>query len=401
MNNNIVLSGGWGYGNLGDEAILISSINLIHKLYPHCHIDVLIYRECETVKYLKSLDYVDVKESTYALMYGIKYETFDFGESLLCEVAAPIKRRIKHIIDIIKRKYSNYKLLRNQESYLKQYSNVTKYVEDVFSNADMLIMSGGGYFNKWHKMLVSKLIELDTAKRLEKPVLFIGQTIGPFDSYSLEIARKNLDNVDGIFFRDIESITDVKGIKNLLPEVIPDIALYDSFVQEKEKYIVLVPFRTDLNKYIKPIVCNVQKIFKESHDIVKIVVSQQWPWAMQIAMSFYFELRANKIDAELVIPRDFFHLQKILASSEFVISQNLHGLILAYRGHTPVYSLNTRRKFVSFMHMIGYPNNMNDPSDIDDNCLYSAYMNRHQFSFDKLATFRQQIEDAFRKITKI
>ena len=31
----IILSGGWSYGNLGDEAILISSINLIHQKYRH------------------------------------------------------------------------------------------------------------------------------------------------------------------------------------------------------------------------------------------------------------------------------------------------------------------------------------------------------------------------------
>ena len=51
---HILISGGWGYRNLGDDAILVSSINLIQNCYPEAQISVLSYSKEETEKILNN-----------------------------------------------------------------------------------------------------------------------------------------------------------------------------------------------------------------------------------------------------------------------------------------------------------------------------------------------------------
>lgn len=43
MINNILLSGGWGYGNIGDDAILMASLQLLQKRYHEATITITSY----------------------------------------------------------------------------------------------------------------------------------------------------------------------------------------------------------------------------------------------------------------------------------------------------------------------------------------------------------------------
>ena len=44
---NILLSGGWGYGNLGDDAILEASVRILCNLYPQSKITIMSYEPCD------------------------------------------------------------------------------------------------------------------------------------------------------------------------------------------------------------------------------------------------------------------------------------------------------------------------------------------------------------------
>lgn len=68
----IILSGGWAYGNLGDEAILMASVKLLHQRFVDYTIVVLLYKKNETVKYLETLDYVQIGQSLHSYMYGVE-----------------------------------------------------------------------------------------------------------------------------------------------------------------------------------------------------------------------------------------------------------------------------------------------------------------------------------------
>jgi len=56
---------------------------------------------------------------------------------------------------------------------------------------------------------------------------------------------------------------------------------------------------------------------------------------------------------KLIIPESYTQLQDMLGECQVLISQNLHGLILAWRAGCASISINTKRKFISFMDQSG------------------------------------------------
>lgn len=395
----IILSGGWSYGNLGDEAILMASIELLHDKFPYHTITVLVYKENETIRYLQELEYVTIEQSLHSYMYGVEERLMRFGEGLVDEIKMPIERRLNNQLKPLREKAELKSFLKSPSEYLNKYVDAQEYFSNLCEGAEMYVMSGGGYFNNWKEMIISKYFEVSIAKSHHLNIYMVGQTVGPFNKYARQVYKLVLDNTDGCFFRDIESINDTKQLGyNCCNDVIPDLALGIETIYEKENYVVLIPFLTDLNRKMDDIVDNLRAISSDSGCKIIITVSQQWPWCMQIATSFYLALKAKGCDVKYVIPEDYKELESILSSARFVFSQNLHGLILAYRGHTPVVCLNNRRKFVSFMTTIGHEENLISPSNITKTNLYDAYKRRNRFDFGNCSEFQHQISKAFDKI---
>lgn len=391
----MILSGGWSYGNLGDEAIMMASIELLHQRFPEYKIVVLLYRRNETVKYLQELEYVEIGQSLHSYMYGVDEKRMKFGQCLIGELMLPIERRVSNQLIPLKRNSELKRFLKSPADFYKNYKAAKDYFCKICQEADMYIMSGGGYLNNWSEMIISKHLEVEIAKEHYMKTYMIGQTVGPFNNFAKEVYRLVLKNIDGCFFRDIESINDTKTLGHpCLERVIPDIALAQETLYEKEDTIVFVPFLTDLNLHMDDIIDNIQAVVADTGYKVVITVSQQWVWCMQIAMSFYVALKEKGVEAKFVIPEDYKELERVLSSAQFVFSQNLHGLILAYRGHTPVVSLNDRRKFVSFMKTIGHDENLIAPSNITKTNLYECFKRREVFDFAICKDFREQISDA-------
>ena len=392
---NIILSGGWSYGNLGDEAILMTSIKLLHDKFPKHKIIVLVYKKNETSKYLNQLEYVSIEQSLHSLIFGIKDQNMDFGNGLLDELKTPIKRRLNNLLKPIKDNYDLYKFLKNPSKFIERYQDKIKCFSNLCKKSNLYVMSGGGYINNWTEMIISKYCEVYIAKENNVKTCMIGQTVGPFNKIAKQVYKLILSNIDHCFFRDIESINDTEKFgHNCLSEIIPDLALGEETIYKKENYIVFIPFLTDLNQHMDTIVENINAIVLESKCKVIITVSQQWAWCMQIATSFYISLKNKNINTNFIIPDDYKELEKILSSAQFVLSQNLHGLILAYRGHTPVVCLNNRRKFVSFMKAINQMQNLIPPSNITQRNLYECYIRRNEFDFSKCKEFQEQINNA-------
>lgn len=394
----IILSGGWSYGNLGDEAILMASLYLLHEKFPHHTITVLVYKENETAKYLRQFEYVTIGQSLHSYMYGVREKAMNFGEGVIEEITQPIKRRLNNQWKPLKDKKELNDFLKSPSVYFSKYGDAGKYFSNLCEEADMYVMSGGGYFNNWNEMIISKYYEVILAKQHNLKTYMIGQTVGPFNKYARQIYKLVLDNIDNSFFRDIESIKDTRQLGfGCLEEVVPDLALGIETLCKKENNIVFIPFLTDLNRKMDEIVDNLKAIYLDSGCKIIITVSQQWPWCMQIATSFYLAVKAKGIDVKYVIPEDFKELETILSSAQFVFSQNLHGLIMAYRGHTPVVCLNNRRKFVSFMSTIGQEDNLITPSHITSTNLYEAYKRKDEFDFSNCIKFQKQIKMAIDK----
>lgn len=391
----LILSGGWSYGNLGDEAILMTSVKLLHQRFPEYMIMILLYKRNETVKHLEALDYVQIGQSLYSLMYGVHEEKIEFGESFFNELKLPIRRRLNHQLNPIRIKHKLKNFLKSTSEYYKKFGKAKEYFAILCGDAELYVMSGGGYFNNWYEMIISKLFEVRIAKEYGLKTFMIGQTVGPFNKYAREVYRLVLDNIDGCFFRDIESIKDTKSLGyNCLPNVVPDIALGEETLYVKSNYIAFIPSLTDLNRHMEDIIRNMQSIVAESGYKVIITVSQQWSWSLQVATSFYIAMINKGIEVKYVIPEDYKELERILSSAQFVFSQNLHGLILAYRGHTPIACLNNRRKFVSFMKIINHEENLISPSNITSTNLYDCFKRRREFDFSNCQEFQHQIKEA-------
>lgn len=397
----IILSGGWSYGNLGDEAILMASVYLLHNKFPNYKITVLLYKKNETVKYLEQLEYVEIKQSLHSYIYGVEEKKMDFGMNFIEELKLPVVRRWNNQLTPIRERQSAKRFLKSPSTYLSEHDEACNYFKRLCVDADMYVMSGGGYFNNWSEMIISKYVEAAIAKQCGLKTFMIGQTVGPFNDYAKQVYNLMLNNIDGCFFRDIESVNDTKQLgHHCLADVIPDLALSTETLYEKEKYVVFIPFLTDLNQKMDDIIENLKAIVDESDCKVIITVSQQWAWCMQIATSFYVALKSAGMDVKYVIPEDYKELEHILSSAQFVFSQNLHGLIMAYRGHTPVVCLNNRRKFVSFMRAIGQEENLITPTAITKTNLYECYKRRGNFDFDNCKIFQQQIKDAINQTIK-
>lgn len=398
----ILLSGGWGYGNLGDDAILYSSIILLKEKYPDCTITVLSYNIQETELIVGEFNNITLTDSLHTKLYGLKYKEFAVGRNLIDEVFQQFSVKYKLNKEKRKNNKKSGSFLKNYEKYLNENQESVEYFKRLCRGADMYVMSGGGYLTTWAEMHISKFCEIDIAKKCNLKTYVIGQTISPLSYNSRTIIEIILKRSDGAFFRDTQSIQDANTMNiHCYNNVVPDLVLSNNYnPSPKENYIVLIPFTYDLLSNKGKIIENIVKINKEAKSDVYIAVSQQWPNPIKIGLNFYFSLKENGINAKMIIPKNFWELLDIVASAQMVFSQNLHGLILSYCSHTPVVSLNKKRKFVSFMEMIGKSDNMFSPQDVTEDCLYNCFKRRTDFNFDKLNVFRDQINEAMNKTLK-
>ena len=174
--------------------------------------------------------------------------------------------------------------------------------------------------------------------------------------------------MNNICYRDIESIKDTAAMDiSCVQEAIPDLALSEEFDFLRKNQITIVPFKNNAIQNANVLVNNIKEIVNRLDKCkVVVTVSQLWYGPINLAVFIYSLLISNNIIAELVIPKNIIELQKILGESKLVISQNLHGLILAYRSHVPIVSLNAGRKFVSFMKMINASDLIIEPEQIKD-----------------------------------
>ena len=73
---------------------------------------------------------------------------------------------------------------------------------DAFASLDMVLFNGGGYLqHSWHYHNIKFMIEIILAKRMNKPVFFLANSVGPMMQYD-KYTREVLPMVDSIMLRD-------------------------------------------------------------------------------------------------------------------------------------------------------------------------------------------------------
>lgn len=355
----VVLSGGWGYGNLGDDAILVSAVKLIRENLPEAAIRVITCDEHGTADLLHPDQKVTIHPS-------IHRQLFSSDQVFYVDTKLTFKERIRHGLRFrknardIRSTLKSY--LQSPEAYCSSIKEAISTVDAVIADADIYIQGGGGFVNDWLESDIVKHIECLRAKQHGLRMLMMGQTIGPFSSKeTLRIGQSICGMMNGMFFRDSASIADCGQSQKAVQESVPDLALYEHIENKsRNNSLLFIPFNSEVLKHLDFLTSDLKSISEKTEFRVVVTVTQLWQTAIDLATACFLHFRQAGINVEFSIPHNVASLQEMIATSQLLISQNLHGLILGYRSETRIISINTARKFEGFMDKVGLKQYMLD-----------------------------------------
>ncbi len=390
--DNIILSGGWGYGNLGDDAILEATVELLYERFPNAIIHILTYNINESKSVISNKSRCKFYRSLDLCLFGYNYHPTPIGKNKIVELKTAIRKRLYAKHKIHKEEKLISEILNNPGMFIENNMVELEEFMSLCNSANMYFMAGGGYINDWMQSVVSKYLEVKIAKDNNIYCYIGGITFGPFNGriQLSKLAHNMLSLCNGVFFRDFDSIIEAGDSCDwTYKEIVPDVALSKKIIGRHMNTIVLIPFNRELEGNIYNICRNVVDIAKSKKLDVILTVSQLWYNPMEIVLKLYYVIRSMGCSVKVIIPDDYRHLQEILSHASIVISQNLHGLIMAYRSGTKIVCLNDKRKFVSFMKMIYGAEYLFTPQNIEQTTIstlldsdYSIKGNIDKFTFE-------------------
>ena len=351
----ILISGGWGYANLGDDAILSSTLKLVTKKYPEAEIVVMTYDPIEGVKIFDN-EKVKFISSVHRHMIGDQaFRKFKIELNFNADTFV-VNWNKDSLFQRATRKISREYYDWYERSYFKKYLKLKNDLDKnpllrEFQSADLFILGGGGYFNgSWKSNLFAHVLEFDLAKKTGIRTLFIGQTIEAFkDEKTLAAAKSVFSIADRISIRDNESYKDLLSY-GYNPIIIPDTALSEVFFPDKKDELIIITGGKGLSDVQADILAEATVNIQDSHRFtVKIIISRLWESDINSAYRVYNRLLKVFKDVKIVIPSNLQELQREVLSGKVIVSQNLHGLILGWRAGGECVCLTSSRKFLSFM----------------------------------------------------
>ena len=338
--SKILVSGGWGYGNLGDDAILLGTCQLIIDNFDKCELTVMSYDKSETMAALSRPE-MRVVDSIHRVRFGeLAYRELKVQGKYRC-----INIRNKIITKVIRKIEDIF----NGWAYNrgKNLAPSRQTYEKYFQECDYFIMSGGGYFNSWKSSFYSRVEEIELARKYGKPILLIGQTIGPFSGTYQEIFTRIIRYPKSIIVRDVNSREDIENC-GVECSLMPDIALGQSAQPVESENITIIPAELDDAKQ-DCLVAGMKLFYGETKRAVKLLSTRLYENDLLTLNSLKQKFEAHGILVNVVVPRTYEKLHHEILKSRIIISKNLHGLILAWRSGIPIVSLNNERKFRGFL----------------------------------------------------
>ena len=342
----VIVSGGWSYGNIGDEAIATASIFLLKSFFPDSELIFTSY--------------------------------------------SPENFQICHSISARK---SVHKLLEDAnctESYEEVIKNPNQYglsaFTDMLESGSVFIMSGGGYFIESSKSLqfLSRLVEIELAKRAGCKVVLMGQSIGPvFTQADRKRVKHALDNCTRIYVRDQSTLNYLKSLNDsaniqfapdlavVLPDVIDERKLL--MPGERKNTISIMPAHYSLYQRVDqaeklPRLCEtiLRKMSPQSINYknqlkrfilqlskrhkIRFVMSTNWTWDQSFARSLTDGIDRDRY--EFVTCRSTEDLVEKLISTRCLISTKMHPLIIASSYNVPTIGISYNYKVDNYMKII-------------------------------------------------
>jgi polysaccharide pyruvyl transferase WcaK-like protein len=341
----IVISGGWGYGNLGDDAILDATVKQLRSAFPSAECSVLTFDTFDSA--VHAGDSVSLHAGVHAFTDGHGCSVFmpgldsDFGR--LARLSQRLRYRVTES--------------RPWFEFASRASGVSNVIHRIAA-ADLFVMSGGGYFNeRWLNKSRAQLLEIRAAASAGVPFAVLGPTIGKF-------AGPLRTEIEGLFrqaklvtVRDEFSFSEASQWHPNV-QVIPDIALGTWLDHASPEDHIGVIFTSQDAQFRSRVASALSSFLAaDARGLrVKLLLSRRWKYDLKAAIAFQTDLQRAGVASELVLPSSFSDLERCLSSCRMVISENLHGLILAARNQVPVVAVNDYengspnfKKFIAFL----------------------------------------------------
>lgn len=171
------ITGGWGYGNKGDNAIFEGMRASFKEHYPNAKIVVTSY----------SPDEMKVQHGVAAIT----------SVHRLLSIRSPLAAL--RWIGVAFWRMTGFRVLLVPSLLAHLHA---------MQRSSVVVLGGGGYFNDaWPDMLRCRYVELELANAVATPVLLYGQTIGPFSEATIgKSLARYLKRVAMIAYRDEQSL---------------------------------------------------------------------------------------------------------------------------------------------------------------------------------------------------
>lgn len=394
-----LLSGAWGYGNIGDDAILEATLPLIKKVDSKADITCVTYDLKFTSEAGISFDH-PLELSMHRALSGTEgfwfmttknhavscYEWPKIPQRLFQRFLKPICQKISENIDKRKTKGAYDKL------------------EQLFRDADVFLMSGGGYFNTWPKQFDARIKELELAHRFNCKVVLFGQSIGPFTEKQKTILKRTILPSDIFCVRDPESVQEIEQL-GFASSLAPDLAMGTShrvIIQKGLLTVCPAEIRPEQEQVLSIHIANLVRIYGYR---VRLILTR---WIDPDVASMHrldSKLHALGItNVEMIYPKTYPELVKAIEGSEWMLSRGLHAMILAWRAGTRVFALTKSRKVDGFLQAIHSLENQCKESDWENLTSVFAERSKQKQEWDEklhveiTEKIEREFVDSFKKV---
>jgi polysaccharide pyruvyl transferase WcaK-like protein len=361
MTKRLYLTGGWGYGNKGDNAILLAMLHTLNSENTPFDLHLVSFspdeiRRMHNLNGFPSIHSLLVRRKRFYYFRRVailiwQWTNDRFGKGIMLSFA--LKKHLKAI-----------------------------------KAADIVIMGGGGYFNDaWEEALPARLLEIEFASAMGTPLMLYAQTVGPFsEKNSKTILRKALKDVAYIAYRDAQSkrTLELAGVPEkcmsltadeanlILPIATKEDRNRYSFNSESRLIGVMVqnfrrhesPFGqspqgqiTENNVYYSQICDGLAKI--SAIDSVSFLLIPSTTWDENSCQHVMTELENRGIlNVKILQDPDTDTFVRACQSVDVMISTNMHPIILATTAERPSIALSYHYKLDDFMESIGMAANV-------------------------------------------
>lgn len=348
MPKGFYLTGGWGYGNKGDNAILEGMRQSLSSRFPDDPLTVTSYSQAE----MREQHGIDSIKSVHRLLWK----------------RAPLG--LLRWIGIFVWRATDLKVLlvpslRKHQSLMRQ--------------ARAVIMGGGGYFNDaWPDMLRSRYVEIDLARSVGTPVVIYGQTLGPFSKATIDRSlSRYLSYVTKIAFRDAQSlkVLEAAGVpenKRLLSADEANLLAVRPPLEAKRVGrrvigVMIQKFRPHLGpsgpspagsipdegSYVQRIVEALGSVASKNPDIDYLFIPST-RWDESTVRRVADELKRNYVGrVKLISDPTADQFIRACQNVDLMVSTNMHPIILAATAGVPSVAISYHYKLDDFMASIG------------------------------------------------